>query len=113
MGAAINIADQWSPPSIVTAASAPAAPATMKLGPLQSRSSRHTLQSDRCVDRAIAPAISVLLTRKYVTIVPAIALGSAAVNRSSAVPPRAVYAWPVERIVIASAAILKTVRYSG
>jgi hypothetical protein len=62
-------ASQYSPLAMTTAASAPAPPATMKLGPLQRKLSRQTRQTDCRAASAIAPATSPVLTRKYVAIV--------------------------------------------
>src|ERR1700682_4233781 len=113
MGASISTADHRSPCSMISAASAPAAPATMKLGPLQRKFSRQTFHSERREDDAIAPATNAVLTTKYVMIVPAMAFGSAAEYISAVAPPSHAYACPVARIVIASAARLKIVRYGG
>ena len=55
---------QCSPRSITTAASAPALPATMKLGALQRNSSCHTCHHVRSDDSAIAPATRLVLTKK-------------------------------------------------
>src|SRR5512140_2909952 len=97
---------------MVTAATAPEVPATTKLEALQANSSRQTLHAERPVDSAIAVAMSPVLTMKYV----AIAMTSGPVVLTSngpKLPPRTRYTPPVAAIVSASAAVLKTVRYSG
>src|SRR5256712_13492101 len=92
---------------------APAVPATMKLAPLHRKSSYHTRHADRPVDNAIAPATSPVLKTKHVAIAPTSGFAIADTTNGPDHPPSHPYTAPVAMIVIASAAMLNTVRYTG
>ena len=109
----MSAAFQCPPRSITSAAAAPALPVTIKLTPLQRKSSRQTSHPLRPVDKAMAPATRPVLTKKQVAI--AAASAKAATDRSTGLsdPPRFTHTRPVAAIVSASAAALKSVRYRG
>ena len=65
---------------------APAAPATMKLVPLQRKLSCHTFHGFWRVDNAMAPATRPVLTKKHVALTPTSALGSVAICKSPGAP---------------------------
>src|SRR5262245_55123657 len=113
MGGRKRRATQCPPRATTTAASAPAVPATMKLAPLQRKSSRHTETKERLLVNAIAPATRPVLTRKYVAIAPTSGFARPEVSRGVVGPPANWYTMPVATIVRTSAATLKIVRYSG
>src|SRR3954462_9323550 len=98
---------------MITAAAAPAVPATMKLAPLQEKSSNQTCHTRRSDVAAMAPAISPVLTTKYVAIAPTRGLARPANSPGASWPPSQRYTAPVATIVSASAAMLKVVRYHG
>src|SRR6185295_7211905 len=98
---------------MTTAAPAPALPATMKLATLQRKSSRQIFGSDCRVDSAIAVATRPVLTTKYAAMAPTRGLATASKSTGATRPPSVVYAHPVTAMVIASAATLNAVRYSG
>src|SRR5215208_5504077 len=102
MGASSTTAFQCSPRWTTIAASAPAAPATMKLDALQRKSSRQVAMNVRLVDKEIAAATRLVLTRKYAAIAMTSGLPNTAVTSvGEAWPPSPVYTAPVATIVIA------------
>src|SRR5689334_19481594 len=106
----MTIAIQCSPRFTTTAAAAPALPATMKLLPLHRKSSRHTVENERPLESAIAPAIRPVLTKKYVATAPTSGRASGTRSLGAGGPPSDAYAAPVAAIVTASAAALNTDR---
>src|SRR5436190_14794632 len=109
----MSSAVQCSPRPITTAATAPAPPATMKLAPLQRKSSRQTIHTGRPVDRPMAPATSPVLTKKYVAMAVTSGLDKPEKSTGPTGPPSHSYDQPAAAIVITSAAMLNAVRYSG
>src|SRR6185503_462932 len=104
---------QCSPRPMTTAATAPAPPATMKLAPLHRKSSRQTIHTGRPVDLPMAPATRPVLTTKYVAMAATSGLDKPEKLSGCTGPPSHEYDNPVAVIVMASAAMLNTVRYSG
>src|ERR1700704_1308480 len=102
-----------SPRLIRIAAPAPAVPATMKHVLLHRKSSRHTAQTDRPVDNAIAPATRPVFTTKYVVMAPTSGFAESTSVIGPSDPPSHAYASALAIIVNASAAMLNTVRYGG
>src|SRR5436190_22523531 len=109
----MSSAVQCSPRPITTAATAPAPPATIKLAQLQRKSSRQTAHTGRPVDRPMAPATRPVLTKKYVAMAATSGCDKPEKLSGATGPPSHWYDKPAAAIVMASAAILNTVRYTG
>src|SRR5689334_17469958 len=95
------------------AATAPAVPATIKLGTLHRKSSCQMRQIDRRVVSEIATATIPEFTMKYAAIAPTTPRGSSAIGGGTPPPTSRVYTTLVAAIVSASADMLKAVRYQG
>src|SRR5436190_6274490 len=85
----------------------------MKLAPLHTKSWRHVDRNGRLVDNAIAPAMRLVLNKKYVAMAPTSGFGGAKKSNGATVPPSHRYTAPVAPIVITAAEALKIVRYIG